>query len=126
MTDRRPPRPDLGRDDPWTSVQLAAEASALGDPMPDAARERAARSLFQTDTLGVVLTNLAAGSTMENEQPDEAATIQGIRGTCRVAIGDESVDLAAGVLVAIAPGLAWRLEATSQASVLVTVARPRT
>jgi quercetin dioxygenase-like cupin family protein len=126
MTDARPTSPGEPRDTArWTSFELTAAAGEIGDPTPGAARERAARSLFQSDTLGAVLTNLAAGASMENEDPDESATIQGVRGTCRVALESESVDLNPGTLVAVAAGIAWRLEATSDATVLVTVARSR-
>ncbi|HET7473907.1 MAG TPA: hypothetical protein VFJ71_12335 [Candidatus Limnocylindrales bacterium] len=135
MTDSRPISPAARRDAAprdaaprdaarWTAFQLAETASDLGDPLPGAARERTARSLFQSETLGAVLTNLAAGSSMENERPDEAATIQCIRGACRLALESDAVDLRPGTLVAVPPGIAWRLDATSDATVLVTVARP--
>ena len=122
--DRRPAS-TMNDDRMWTSVDLALEADALGQPLAGATRERAARSLFQTETLGAVLTNLADGSFMENEQPDEPVTIQVVRGTCRITLGDERSELRAGTLVAVSAGVVWRLEATSPATVLVTVASPR-
>jgi quercetin dioxygenase-like cupin family protein len=86
--------------------------------------ERTARSLFQSGDLGAVLTSLRPGAAVHNEQPDEAATIQGIRGRCLVSVDGQGAVLDEGTLVAIPRGMSWRLVAQSDAVVLLTISRP--
>lgn len=86
------------------------------------AHERTARSIFQSATLGAVLTSLRAGGSAHNEQPDEATLIQGIRGECLISLDGQWSVIGPGTLVGIPPGVAWRLRARTDALVLLTVA----
>jgi len=83
---------------------------------------RAARSLFQTSALGAVLTSVRAGGTVHNEQPDEAATIQGIRGECLISVDGMGGVIEPGTLIAIPAGIHWRVVARTDAVILLTVA----
>jgi quercetin dioxygenase-like cupin family protein len=119
-----PPR-DEGPGGPTAEIVDLAAASALLEG--DAARlpeERAARSLFQSSTLGAVLTALRAGGTVHNDHPDEAAVVQGIRGECLISLDGQGAVVGPGTVVGIPRGVVWRLVARTDAVVLLTVARP--
>ena len=119
-----PPR-DEGPDGPTAEiVDLAAVTALLEGDAGRLPEERAARSLLQSSTLGAVLTALRAGGTVHNEQPDEAAIIQGIRGECLISLDGQGAVVGPGTLSGIPRGVVWRLVARTDAVVLLTVARP--
>jgi quercetin dioxygenase-like cupin family protein len=122
-SDRRdaPVRNDRGVGPGVEVVDLAAAAELL-EREAGRTPERAGRSLFQTSTLGAVLTALRAGGTVHNDQPDEAALVQGVRGECLISLDGHGAVLEPGPRVGIPPGVAWRILARTDAVVLLTVA----
>jgi quercetin dioxygenase-like cupin family protein len=123
-SDRRdaPPRNDRGVGPGVEVVDLAAAAELLEREAGRTPGERAGRSLFQTSTLGAVLTALRAGGTVHNDQPDEAALVQGVRGECLISLDGHGAVIEPGTIVGIPPGVAWRILARTDAVLLLTVA----
>jgi quercetin dioxygenase-like cupin family protein len=122
-SDRRdaPVRNDRGVGPGVEVVDLAAAAELL-EREAGRTPERAGRSLFQTSTLGAVLTALRAGATVHNDQPDEAALVQGVRGECLISLDGHGAVIEPGTIVGIPPGIAWRILARTDAVLLLTVA----
>lgn len=85
--------------------------------------DRNSKTLFKGDGLRVVLTALRAGAVMDNDDPDEALTIQGLQGTITVRVGAEEAAVATGQLVCIGDGTPWRIMASSDSLFLLSVGR---
>jgi quercetin dioxygenase-like cupin family protein len=116
-------------------VAASANAAAPGVDLPAviagllaspewATEDRSSVSVLQTSLLRVVVTALHAGATLHNDHPDEVMTIQGLQGEAEIAVNESGTRLPEGGLVAVPGGVPWRLAATTDAIVLLTVARP--
>jgi len=103
-------------------VDLAAATELVERDLGSSPEERSARSLFQTASLGAVLTALRAGGSVHNEQPDEATIVQGIRGECLISLDGHGAVIEPGTVVGIPRGVVWRIMARTDAVVLLTVA----
>jgi quercetin dioxygenase-like cupin family protein len=105
------------------SVSLDAMTRELLASAEWASEPRAARALLHDPRLRVVLTALHAGADMQNDDPDETVTIQSVRGSCLIAVDGIGATLEDGQLVGVPAGTRWRLVASTDAIVLVTVSR---
>ncbi len=116
-------------------VAASANAAAPGVDLPAvidgllaspewANEDRSSVSVLQTSLLRVVVTALHAGATLHNDDPDEAMTIQALQGEAEIAVNESGARLPEGGLVAVPGGVPWRLAATTDAIVLLTVTRP--
>lgn len=105
------------------AVDLGAVVAALFSTPEWQSESRSSCALLHTPELRVVVTALHAGATMHNDDPDEAVTVQGIQGSAVVLINDASADLGEGCLLCVPGGVAWKLSATTDAVVLLTVVR---
>jgi quercetin dioxygenase-like cupin family protein len=83
--------------------------------------DRSSRAILHTPALRVVLTALHEGASLHNDDPDEALTVQGIRGQAVVSIDGEGALLDEGTILAIPSAVPWRLVATADSVVLLTV-----
>jgi len=82
---------------------------------------RAARSIFHDDRVRAVVTVLHQSADLHNDDPDEAVLIQGLRGSALISVDGFGAVIDEGTLVGIPAGKRWRLVATSEAAVLLTV-----
>jgi quercetin dioxygenase-like cupin family protein len=103
-------------------IDLGAATALVEREAHRLSEQRAARSLFQSSTLGAVLTAVRAGGSVHNGQPDEATIIQGIRGECLISLDGHGAVIEPGTIVGIPRGMAWRLLARTDSVVLLTVA----
>jgi len=104
-------------------LDLGAEGvRLLGEPEWSAG-DRNSKTLLKSDSLRVVLTALRAGAVMDNDDPDEAATIQGLHGTLTVRVGDQESTVAMGQLVCIGSGTPWRIMSSSDSLFLLSMGR---
>jgi quercetin dioxygenase-like cupin family protein len=103
------------------AIDLGAVVAGLLASPEWAAEPRSSSALLHTSELRVVLTALHRGATMHNDDPDEAITVQGIRGNALMSINGEGADLAEGSLLCVPAGVSWELSATTDAVVLLTV-----
>ena len=88
--------------------------------------DRNSKTLLKSDGLRVVLTALRAGAAMDNDDPDEALSIQTLQGSIRIDTGGRSVTAAMGEIVCLAGGDRWTINAESDSLLLLSVGRPRT
>ncbi|HEV7810783.1 MAG TPA: hypothetical protein VGO64_09290 [Candidatus Limnocylindrales bacterium] len=105
-------------------VDLSAVMAGLVASPEWATEDRSSVSVLQTSLLRVVVTALHAGATLHNDHPDEVMTIQGLQGEAEIAVNEAGATLPEAGLVAVPGGVPWRLTATTDAIVLLTVARP--
>jgi quercetin dioxygenase-like cupin family protein len=96
---------------------LIHDASELG-------RGPASVTLLKTDTLRLVLVNLAAGQALKEHSAPGGITIHCVTGAIAVQAGDDHVQLGPGELVAMEPGVRHSVEASEQSAFLLTIAWP--
>jgi quercetin dioxygenase-like cupin family protein len=105
-----------------STVHLRASVDELHRSAEWASEPRASRSLLHAPGLRIVLAALHAGADLRNEDPDEAVAIQGLQGSALIAVDGVGATLDVGDLIAIPAGARWRLVASTEAVILLTVA----
>jgi quercetin dioxygenase-like cupin family protein len=116
---RRSNRPLVG---PVLSFDLAQELSILQQEDSWQRGDRNARTLVQEPGLRIVLTVLKAGARIREHQTDRPVVIHTLKGYVRVESPDETIDLLAGRLMTLQPGVPHDLEAMEFNAFLLTVA----
>lgn len=116
-SDTRPARP-LRRP---LVVDLAAEARTLFDEPEWQSGDRNSRTVATTDRLRVTLTALRGGAELGSEESNDTLAVQILRGRLELAIDGNDVELAEGDLATVEQPRDWRLRATSESLVLITV-----
>jgi quercetin dioxygenase-like cupin family protein len=87
----------------------------------EAGRKRGAVTLVKQSGMSLVLTHLHKGGTLAEHATPGAATVQVLDGLARVKIGDESLDLPAGRLIAFDSGVRHSVEAIEDSTLLLTL-----
>jgi hypothetical protein len=103
-------------------VDLMAEASTLFDESEWAERDRNSRTIVASDGLRVTLTALRSGAEFGSEGNDDTLAVQVLRGSVRADLGGGSADLHDGQLATMAQPGPWRVTASEDALLLLTVA----
>ncbi len=80
-----------------------------------------ARTLIRTSDLRIVLVAMRAGAKIAEHRAKNTVSIHALRGHIRVTIGARAVELGAGRLVALDPGLTHDVEATEESEFLLTL-----
>lgn len=80
-----------------------------------------ARTLVRTPDLRVVVVVLDEGKRMEEHDTDVTALVHTISGRVRLQLPDRRVELAAGQLLALGPGLRHDVEALADSVVMLTL-----
>jgi quercetin dioxygenase-like cupin family protein len=90
----------------------------------EAAREqsRGAITLVKEGGLNLVLTHLHEGALMHEHRTPGAATVQVLDGRVRVQVGDETVEVTSGRLMAFNAGVRHSVEALEDSTLLLTLA----
>jgi quercetin dioxygenase-like cupin family protein len=117
-----PERGDDGRA-AAAAVDLGAVVSGLLASPEWQTEERSSSSILHAPALRVVVTALHRGAILHNDDPDEAVTIQGVRGETVVSINGDGAAVDEGALLGVPAGVPWRLTAATDSVVLLTVAR---
>jgi quercetin dioxygenase-like cupin family protein len=110
-------------------VDLGSEASSLFDAPASGPRDRSSRTVISSDRMRITLTSLDAGAEMGSEGNDDTLAVQLLRGAARLDVAGGSDDLRPGQLAALADPGEWRLVASEDSLLLITVAlgsRPET
>jgi len=81
---------------------------------------RSAKTLVKEGEIRLTLVALRKGTVLQSHQVGGATSIQVQRGRVRFSIEDASLDLGAGELVALGPGVAHSAEALSDCGILIT------
>jgi quercetin dioxygenase-like cupin family protein len=105
------------------AVDIGAVVSGLLASPEWRTQDRSSSSLLHVPSLRVVVTALHRGATLHNADPDESVTVQGVRGEAVVSIEGKGALLDEGSVLGIPAGVPWRLVATSDAVILLTVGR---
>jgi quercetin dioxygenase-like cupin family protein len=84
-------------------------------------RSRDAVTLVKEHGMSLVLTHLHKGGSLQEHAVAGAATVQVLDGQVRVQIGDKSLDIPAGRLLAFNSGVRHSVEALEDSTLLLTV-----
>lgn len=110
-------------------VSTGVDLTTLGDDLLRRARDagsgRAAASLLagRDGTLSQTVLALRAGATLADHVAPGPATLQVLRGRCRLACGDHEVPLSTGCWATV-PTATHHLDADTDVLALLTVVRP--
>ena len=106
---------------PVLSFDLAQELAVLQQEVSWQRGDRNARTLVEEPGLRIVLTVLKAGARIREHRTDRPVVIQALKGYVRVEAPDETIDLLAGRLMTLQPGVPHDLEALELSAFLLTV-----
>ncbi len=84
-------------------------------------QSRGAVTLVKEGGMSLVLTHLHAGATLQEHAARGPATVQVLDGHVRMEIGDESIDVPAGRLVAFKGSVRHKVEALEDSALLLTI-----
>jgi len=82
-------------------------------------------TLVKEPDLRIVLMALKAGSRMHEHDASGPISVQPVEGRIRLVAGSEVVELSAGEMVALKPGISHQVEALENAAFLLTVGRTK-
>ncbi len=120
-TDERPSR-DLAEP---VVIDLAQEAGTLFDEPQWNERDRNSRTVSTTERMRVMITALRSGAELGNEGTDDTLAVQVLRGAVSLDLAGRAMELRTGQLATAAQPGAWRLRATEDSLLLLTVALDR-
>lgn len=103
---------------------LGAEDDTLREFVESSDTGRAAKTLVKQGPLRITLVALKKGTTLPSHQVAGPVSIQTIRGCLRLTTDKGDVDVPAGGLIAIGPGVAHTAKAHDDCSILITFAMP--
>ena len=103
---------------------LRVEDDALRARAATASDGRAAKTLVEQGPLRITLVALTPGTALQPHQVAGPVSIQTIRGTLRITTDARDVDLPAGDLVTLGPGVAHTVQALDDCAMLITVTMP--
>jgi len=90
--------------------------------LASASQDRRAVTLVKQGGLNVVLTQLKAGGTLAEHAAPGAATVQVLDGHVRIQVGEETIEAAAGQLIAFDAQVRHHVEAIEDSTLLLTLA----
>ena len=103
-------------------LDIAAEAGTLFDEREWAERDRNSRTIATTERMRITVTALRSGAELGSEGTDDTLAVQVLRGAVGLEVDARSVDLRAGQLATVSNPGHWRLRATDDCLLLLTVA----
>jgi quercetin dioxygenase-like cupin family protein len=116
-SDTRPARP-LRRP---LVVDVSNEAATLLDEPEWTSGDRNSRTIATSDRLRITLTALRQGAELGSQESNDTLAVQVLRGRLELEIDDMDVELSEGRLATVEEPRNWRLRATTDALVLLTV-----
>lgn len=109
---------------PALTFDLAAEARQLRAEEAWRRGEHNAKTLMKEADFRVVLVAAKSGGRMREHQAPGRLSIQTLSGQVRVHVSGERVDLPAGHLLTLEPGIVHDVEALAESDFLLTIAWP--
>jgi quercetin dioxygenase-like cupin family protein len=103
---------------------LSAEDETLRELAEGSKTGRAGKTLVKQGPLRVTLVALTKGTTLPSHQVSGPISIQSIRGCLRLTTDRGGLDVSAGTLIAIGPGVAHTAKAHDDCAILITFAMP--
>ena len=136
MTSSNPSRPPPGETSgssqrapqrlaaPALSFDLTVEANLLRAEQAWRDGDRNANSLVHEPDFRIVLTALRAGARLAEHGAEGRVSIHTLSGRLRLTLPDQTVDLPAGHILALEPGIRHDVEAVEESTFLLTIAWP--
>lgn len=103
---------------------LGAEDDTLREFVESSDTGRAAKTLVKQGPLRITLVALKKGTALPSHQVAGPISIQTIRGCLRLSTDKGDVDIPAGGLIALGPGVAHTARAHDDCAMLITFAMP--
>ena len=119
-----PQRPPRRLEGSTLSFDLSREVATLQQEETWSRGDRNARTLIEEPGLRIVVTVVRAGTRIREHRTDGWVTIQTLEGYIRVQSAEETLDLVAGRLLALRPGVTHDVEAIEQSAFVLTIAPP--
>ena len=107
------------------SFDLAAEAATLREEEEFTRGDRNSRTLAKDADFRVLLSVLRPGAELDEQDGDARASIQVLDGRAVLRLQDEQAELKAWQMAVVDAGQPWTLRASSECTVLLTLAWPR-
>ena len=107
-------------------VDIEEEAGRLRSEPQWADGDRNSKTLLKAAGLRVVVTTLRAGAVLDNDQPDEAVSVDVREGSIEVTAGGEARDVGPGHVATLGGGVPWRISATEDSVLVLSVGRDAT
>lgn len=104
------------------SFMLGAEDGTLREFAEESKTGRAGKTLVKEGPLRITLVALKKGTVLPSHQVAGPVSIQTIRGCLRLTTDRGDVDVPAGILIALGPGVAHTAKARDDCSILITFA----
>ncbi len=83
---------------------------------------RSSKTLVKQPDFRIVLIALKQGTVLKEHHADGRISVQTLQGRLRLRVGDQTVELAAGQLLAVDPGIPHDVEAVAESAFLLTIA----
>ncbi len=106
------------------TFMLGAEDDTLREFAEDSKTGRAGKTLVKEGSLRITLVALKKGTALPSHQVAGPISIQTIRGCLRLTTDKGDVDVPAGALIVLGPGVAHTAKAHDDCSILITFAMP--
>ena len=106
------------------TFMLSAEDDTLREFAEGSTTGRAGKTLVKQGPLRVILVALKKGTALPSHQVSGPISIQAIRGCLRLTTDRGDLDVSAGTLIALGPGLAHTAKAHEDCAILITFAMP--
>ncbi|MCC6766481.1 MAG: cupin domain-containing protein [Deltaproteobacteria bacterium] len=103
------------------TFDLATIAQELRNEEPYVREGHTARTLLRASDLRVVLIAVRAGSTISEHHANVTAAVHVLSGRIRLQLPDRAVELEAGQLLVLGPGLAHDVHAQTDGAFLLTL-----
>jgi hypothetical protein len=103
---------------------LTEEIAALRGEPEWAENDKNSRTLAKDVDFRVVLSLLHADSVLDENDGDARASLQLVEGAAELDVAGQTADLRVGKLAVVDAGRPWKLRATSDCAVLLTLAWP--
>ena len=120
-TERPRPRPEPRVARSLLSYDLAKEVESLRAEPGWSVTGHNARTLVKRADSKVVLTLLRGGQRVKEHAVDASVNVQVLSGRVRLHAGGEPIDLRAGGLLAMEPGMAHDVEALEESALLIVI-----
>lgn len=104
------------------TFMVGAEDDTLREFAEDSKTGRAGKTLVKEGPLRITLVALKKGTVLPSHQVAGPVSIQTIRGCLRLTTDRGDMDLPAGTLIALAPGVAHTAKAHGDCAILITFA----
>lgn len=107
--------------DSLIAIDLLVELETLRNGDAYSTADHAAHTICKQSGIRVVLIALKSGGRMNEHHADAPITVHGLQGAVNFTVGDQTIRLTPGMLVAAAAGMLHSVEAIEESAFLLTM-----